>query len=248
MCGLLACALSGQQLFDQSGFFTADGVIHATFTGFHALPSVTGAPYSADVVVGHAGQTTPSQHVARDSEGRVRVERPMLPSGEAVPRLVQIFDPVAGFDYILDDQNKVAHRVAVRRGDLRGESLGGNDDARQMPVGNTGITASAQVIHPNQPRKSVEPIGTQTIEGVPAEGTRRTTIWPDGRIEVTETWYSQELKGMVLSKTTGARGGDSAVKLTNIIRGMPDATLFQPAPDYKIVDDQDSVSLNLKKQ
>jgi hypothetical protein len=130
---------------------------------------------------------------------------------------------------------------------VREDGQGGNDDAPQMPVGNTGITASAQVIHPNQPRKSVEQLGTRTMEGVAADGTRRTTIWPDGRTDVTETWYSPDLKAMVLSKTSSARSGDSAVRLINIVRGQSDATLFQPPPDYKMVDDQDSVSLNLKK-
>jgi hypothetical protein len=246
MSALITCAVSGQQLFDRGGFFTdPDGVVHATFASFHGLPPVPGAPYSADVVVEHAGQSAPSQHVARDSEGRVRIERSMLPSGEGVPTLVQIFDPVAGFDYILDDQNKVAHRIAVRT--VRQDSPGGSEDARRMPVGDTGITASAQVIHPNQPRRSVEQLGTRTIEGVPAEGTRRTTVWPDGRTDVSETWYSQELKAMVLSKTSNARGGDSAVKLTKLSRANPDALLFRPPADYKVVDAADSVTLNLKR-
>jgi hypothetical protein len=166
-----------------------------------------------------------------------------LPSGEPVPTLIQIFDPVAGFDYILDEQNKVAHRVAVLASMVRDES--GSGDAR--PVGDTGITASVQVIHPGQPRRSLEELGNRTIEGVAATGTRRTTIWPDGRTDVTETWYSQELKATVLSKTTSARNGDSAVKLTKISRAEPDAALFHPPADYKVVDDSDSVTLNLKR-
>src|SRR5271168_2476160 len=130
MAALVSGAMAGQQLFDRGGFFTADGVIHATFAGFHALPTVNGAPYSADVVVEQKGQSGPPQRVARDSEGRVRIERAMLPSGEAVPTLIQIFDPIAGFDYILDDQNKVAHRIAVLPGMVRDE--GGSGDARPV--------------------------------------------------------------------------------------------------------------------
>ncbi len=250
----LASATMGQQLFDRGGFFTGpDGVLHATLAGFHGLPPVTGAPYSADTVVEHAdathiAQQNTTQHVARDSQGRVRIEGKMTPTA---PKLVQIFDPVAGFDYILDDQNKVAHRIAVlpRPPD---ELTGGED--RTVVVGNTGVVASASVIHPNDPRRSTEQLGKKTIEGVLAEGTRRTTTWPAGfrgsdhpLVDVTETWYSPELKAMVLSKTTSARAGENTVKLTNISRAEPDASLFQPPKDYKIVDDQDSVSLNLKK-
>jgi hypothetical protein len=250
--------MAAQQLFDVGGSFTdPDGVFHATFSGFRGLPAVTGAPYSADTVVDATQQSGRTQHIARDSKGRVRIEQPMspAPSGVTVPTLVQIFDPVGGFDYILDNQNKVAHRIAVQTPAANEIGPGGGGVESGVPVGNTGITATIHVIHPNQPARSVEQLGTRTIEGVSAEGTRRTTTWPAGSqgndhplIDVMETWYSPELKAMVLSKTTSARNGDSTVKLTNISRAEPDAALFQPPPGYTIVDDRDSVTLNLKRQ
>jgi hypothetical protein len=47
-------------------------------------------------------------------QGRARAERPLEPQGERSPTLVEIFDVVAGCGYLLDDQNKVAHRVTFK--------------------------------------------------------------------------------------------------------------------------------------
>ena len=52
----------------------------------------------------------------RDSQGRVRTERPMFPSHPGSKSavnviLVEIQDPLAGYLYVLDSVNRVAHRV-----------------------------------------------------------------------------------------------------------------------------------------
>ncbi|HEY7184787.1 MAG TPA: hypothetical protein VIC84_25345, partial [Blastocatellia bacterium] len=61
------------------------------------------------------------------------------------------------------------------------------------------------------------------------------TIGNDRPIEtVNETWYSPELKIMILSKRGDPRFGESTYSVTNITRSEPYADLFQPPSDYKI--------------
>jgi hypothetical protein len=86
-----------------------------------------------------------------------------------------------------------------------------------------------------------EDLGTQTIEGVSAQGKRETVTIPAGEIGnerpieiVTETWFSPELHTMVLRKHSDPRLGDSTYRLTDIKRNEPDASLFQPPAGAKV--------------
>src|SRR5438270_410474 len=93
------------------------------------------------------------------------------------------------------------------------------------------ITAIAQTPAPAarpRPDRSREPLGTQTIEGVLAEGTRMTITFPEGSMgndrpitTVTETWMTPDLKTVVLSKSSDPRYGESTTKLTNIVMAEP---------------------------
>jgi hypothetical protein len=86
-----------------------------------------------------------------------------------------------------------------------------------------------------------EPLGTQAIEGVMAEGTRVTFTIPAGKIgnerpivTVNERWYSQELQTVVLTKNSDPRMGETTYRLTNINRSEPDPSLFQVPADYTV--------------
>jgi len=86
-----------------------------------------------------------------------------------------------------------------------------------------------------------EQLGSQTIEGVVAEGTRVTFTIPAGKIgnerpivTVNERWYSPELQTVVLSKNNDPRMGETTYRLTNIDRSEPDPSLFQVPADYKV--------------
>jgi hypothetical protein len=86
-----------------------------------------------------------------------------------------------------------------------------------------------------------ESLGTQTIEGVEAEGTRVTFTIAAGKIgnerpivTVNERWYSPELQTVVLSKNSDPRMGETTYRLTNISRGEPDPSLFQVPTDYTV--------------
>jgi hypothetical protein len=96
-------------------------------------PTVAGAPYSGDEVTemvqtladgGHITRQMQGSHVSRDAAGRTRVERPLMqrPTGMPaaanfptdIPTLAEITDPVAGYRYVLDPANRVAHRIAIQ--------------------------------------------------------------------------------------------------------------------------------------
>ena len=99
-----------------------------------------------------------------------------------------------------------------------------------------------------RPQFSHESLGTQTIEGVLAEGSRTTVVYPIGAFgndrpitTVSETWMSPELKMVVLSKNSDPRNGDSTTSLTNLSRSEPDPSLFQIPSDYQVVEPQSAV-------
>jgi hypothetical protein len=226
--------------------------------------TVAGAPYSAQTTTeriqtladGNRIEQSTSGSVARDSQGRVRRDEglPALTAtnGDA-PHLVMIDDPVAGVHWTLDTQNKTA--MKMQSAQVKGADFG---PFLPPPVGadktwfvSGGATADSgphvQVIARNQiPSNSnvnKADLGTQTIEGVPAQGTRTTRTIPAGAIGneqpiliTTETWYSPDLKVLVLSKTSDPRMGETTYKLTNIQRSEPAANLFQVPDDYTVKD------------
>lgn len=90
---------------------------------------------------------------------------------------------------------------------------------------------------------NTQPLAKQMVEGVECEGTRAVTTMPAGAIgnerpieTVNETWFSQELKMIILSKRSDPRFGESTYRVTNISRSEPDAMLFQVPPDYAVKD------------
>ena len=86
-----------------------------------------------------------------------------------------------------------------------------------------------------------ENLGTQTINGVVATGTRTTQTIPVGAIGnlqqiqiVREVWISQDLKVPVMIKTSDPRFGDTVMQLANIVQANPDASLFQVPAGYTV--------------
>jgi hypothetical protein len=195
-------------------------------------PALKGSPYSATVIT-EAVQTLANgtlisrkttASVYRDSEGRTRREQtlgaigPFQASGEA-PRITFIEDPVAGSQYVLDARSHTAQKMKSRNG----------TPPRNRP--------------PSSSQAKTESLGTKTIEGVEAEGTRSTLTIPAGQIGndqpleiVSERWYSPELQVVVLSKHTDPRIGEHVYRLTNISRSEPAKALFDVPADYTVTE------------
>jgi len=256
LSGLLVAVLCAGEALAQTSAVSP----HQGQGNFAAPPPVnmrsvkTGAPYSADEVTGnvqtladgtHITRTNAPTKVYRDSVGRTRKERPLF-HGDAKaeaspdwPQVIEIVDPVAQFKYVLDVSGKVAHRQQLQVVEPEPRRRSG---AIVKPAAQTGDEA--------KPQTNSEKLGTETIEGVLAEGTRTTFIYPTGSQNndrpitvVTEMWMSPDLRVMVLDKHSDPRMGDFTMKLTNITRGDPPATLFQIPPDYTVVDEPGAFTL-----
>ncbi len=203
--------------------------------------TVTGSPYSAQIVSTSTQTLSDGSHitrtvnatVARDSSGRTYRQETMQSLGPVSTNgnrtIVFLRDPVAGASHVLS-MNEKTDTVSTLPQHQRG------------PRGNaltTPSTAPQPEIHQHK-GETVESLGSQMMEGVMAEGTRITRTIPAGTIGnehelkiVSETWYSKDLQMVVMSKHTDPRMGESVYKLANITRTEPDATLFQVPAGFK---------------
>ena len=93
-----------------------------------------------------------------------------------------------------------------------------------------------------QSEGNTESLGSQTIEGVVANGVRTTRTIPAGQVGndrpisiVTEVWTSPDLKTIVSSKRNDPRMGEQTFRLTNIVRAEPDPSLFTVPADFKMI-------------
>lgn len=84
-----------------------------------------------------------------------------------------------------------------------------------------------------------EKLGEKVIEGVVAEGTRKTYVAADPnkhRRQIIETWFSPELKIVALEITDDSDLGPSRFELRRIVRGEPDVRKYRPPRDYVVHD------------
>jgi hypothetical protein len=197
----------------------------------------------------HITRKPMTEKIYRDSQGRTRTERPFCqgPTGISDSVVIEIRDPVSGYSYILDEQNHVAHRFAFQ---------GGTPVMHTLNGGVAGITPTKAMPRqePLRPTMTTESLGTQTMEGVLVEGTRTTQVIPEGSqgndrpiTIVSELWTSPDLKITVLTKVNDPRYGENTTRMTNIDISNPILSLFQPPPDYKIVDETDRVTLTYSR-
>jgi hypothetical protein len=267
--GQITTAVVGAQVQTTNGRVSGS----ASFTAPHLIPpGVTGAPYSAEQVQEHiqilsdgTKITQPGMRIKlyRDSLGRARTERPLrgrLPDGQESPLIIQITDPIAGAQYVLDQQNKIAHRTTTQPvGSVPRQAPASPSQATFMSgvftmSANGGVTQSPPARNGVRQEFTEEKLGPQMIEGVLAEGVRRVTTIPTGAqgndrpFSITsETWRSSDLMIVVLSKTSDPRSGDSIMRLTNINRSEPDPSLFQPPADYQIVDETGQFTIHFNQ-
>jgi hypothetical protein len=214
------------------------------------------APYSAVQESSSVQSVADGTHITRkpmtekiyhDAEGRTRTERIFCHGpGGTEATVIEIRDPVAGYSYILDEQNQIAHRFAIQVPHRTEPAVRTANPANPQPA----LSSEVPQQQPAKPTVTTESLGTQTMEGVLVEGKRTTRIIPEGLegndrplTVVSEVWRSPELKIVVLNKTSDPRNGGTTTRLTNIELSNPIPSLFQPPPDYKIVDQTDRVTL-----
>jgi hypothetical protein len=241
-----------------------------TFSAIVPGKVVKGAPYSAVATTemnqplsdGNQISHKATSSIYRDSQGRTRREESfsgigmLAINGKPAHGVVFISDPVSGAEYILEPENKIARKMPSLPADgvatskvfgMAGMGTAVHISGRPGVRGSTEAGAEAtaepglQISTESRFQTSSESLGQQTIEGVVAEGKRRTTTIPAGVMgnqrpitTISEEWFSPELQMIVSSTTKDPRMGETTYRLTNIQRTEPSATLFTLPPDYTV--------------
>jgi hypothetical protein len=202
-------------------------------------------PFSADAITTlvrtlpdgtHIARQTMTVKMYRDSAGRSRSDRipgKFFAGQPAPPATILISDPIAGYSYVLDTANKIA-----RRSPFKSSQAG----RTAIPL-NEPTVAPVAVANNAGPQVKTEDLGTQTMEGLIVQGRRVTVTTPAGAIgndrdiaNVSEIWSNKELRLMILQVRSDPRNGETTTKIENLSRTQPDANLFLPPADYKVVD------------
>ena len=219
-------------------------------------PPRVGAPFSA-LYEATVTQTLPTdvhvknrgsyERLFRDSEGRGRREQLLGSTGDETNGIfiVSIFDPVGGYQYIIDDQNRVAHRAPMK-----------SNKPEQTSSGYPNLKAETDYsVRNSGPNTTYEYFKDQQMEGVPVIGRRVISSYPagfqDSGVPFTitmEEWVCPELDLKVLDRRTDSRGTDRVFRMTNINRSEPDASLFRVPEDYKVVDEPAGFTMTLRKK
>jgi hypothetical protein len=198
-------------------------------------------------------------HVYRDGEGRIRREEDRQ-NGTVV---ISIVDGVAGVSYRLEPETRIAwksssaagtaimkqleekrrmeqRQIELERGAARPASPG-------VPAGEETRARTAPPPPPPPPPpgigdiRKVGPLERKTMEGIVVEGRKNTSTIPAGQIGneqaitiTSEEWRSPDLNVLVMTHHNDPRMGESSYRLTNIVRGEPDPSLFQVPAGYTI--------------
>lgn len=192
--------------------------------------AVKNAPYSAEgitesiqtLVDGNKIKRTTKELLFRDSQGRTRRETESDFSN-TTRKSINITDPIAGFNYYLNPVDKTVIRVSI-----------------------SASPRSAIVVNGSRPAgysSKREDLGSKVIEGIETKGNRYTTTIAPGTIgnekeivNISESWYSPELRVTISSKRIDPAMGDYINQLKNIKREEPDSTLFEVPAGYKVIE------------
>jgi hypothetical protein len=203
--------------------------------------------------------------IYRDGEGRTR--RDQLNEAGAVESTF-VVDPSGGTSYVfeqkvrgpgetvtLDPAGIAGHEgtfgVATFKGNV-GVFKGGDEFFYENRVESKPATedeAKAKMVRGKMEYRTAqeraedgqsvrEDLGTSTIEGLPATGTRTSTTIAAGAIGnvqpikiVSEEWFSPDLQVLVLTKHNDPRSGETVYRLLNVVRAEPDPSLFAVPAD-----------------
>ena len=269
-----------KQIAIQTGDAAELGPVGITTALAAPIGTVAGAPYSAETTTqriqaladGNRIEQTTSGSVARDSQGRMRRDEGLPGLAEKngdPPHIVMIDDPVAHVHWTLDAQTRTAIKMSIPGGKngatgalgVAPPPLGANKTFFYVQTGPAPASGGKDQVFIKRDASADDSeviksdLGTQTIEGVAAHGTRITRTIPAGQIGnvqpiviTTENWYSPDLKVLVRSKSNDPRLGETTYKLTNIQRSEPAASLFQPPDDYTVKDQPGGLMFDLESK
>jgi len=208
------------------------------------VENIAGQPFSADLEIEHTQTLLDGSHIHtmqhqkfyRDGDGRIRTE---MYSQQGLDQQspeeltsVTITDAGANVRYSLQPRTHMAQRSTIFSPPVQTQPA-----PRPIP-------APAQQTE-LQGRTTSEDLGTQTIDGISAEGHRYSTTWPVNSqgndaplVNASESWTSAELGLVMVQKLSDPRSGETVRRFTNIQRAEPDPSLFQLPTDYTLKSSQ----------
>lgn len=199
---------------------------------------VTGEPYSATAVTSTEQTLTDGTHIthqntatiARDSEGRVMHSETLTSGRESGATIVSIFDPVANQRIEYNSSTKVAHIFVLPPK----PSSSGAASASDTSSPHNGR------FHSNSVNVTSESLGTQTMAGLTAQGTKTTRTVAAGAfgndkplVSTDEKWVSSDLQIVLQSTRSDPRDGQTTYTVSNLQRSEPSASLFQVPAGYQ---------------
>jgi hypothetical protein len=200
-----------------------------TTAGGISIPDVPGKPFSATLVLeferiwpdGSSEIRRTINLIARDSQGRTHNEtRRLMPQyfhGSPELMSVRLFDPLTRIRTIYDPSLHIARQQFIPK--------------------------QPKTTGPPNPSIHIEDLGTTTLNGLQAMGTRRTSTIPYYESDTgepikieDEAWYSEDLHLNLLIRHSDSRFGVETVGVSNLKREEPPPSMFQVPKGYKILD------------
>jgi hypothetical protein len=202
--------------------------------------------------------------VAVNSEGR-RLTVTSIPARDQSPErtVVQVSDPVArtNTNWMVPGTSATVHKLPPPPEPGRARRTcwaAGAPQVTTVPLApaRAGGTVTSSVgmggasVVPPQRRmasneRTREDLGTQTIQGVVASGTRMTRTTPAGAegndaplVRVTEVWNAKSIGLMVREVTDDPRTGKRNKELVELSQSEPDPATFQPPEGYQVVTEE----------
>jgi hypothetical protein len=223
---------------------------HGPMRPFGMLQPVTNAPYSATFTDtsteklqdGTVLTHTTTRVTSRDSLGRTRQEitRTGGPDGKAHTETV-ILDPVAHTITRLNAEKKTAMVHALPQGGQHGFGHRGPDAPPPSPDQVAATSPEGPRGHREDKNVTVADLGSKTISGVLATGTKRTRTIPANAmgnataiVSTHEAWISPDLK-IELSRTdVDPFHGTDDMAVSGLTKAEPAAALFQVPQGYTV--------------
>jgi hypothetical protein len=209
--------------------------------GFGFRGPATGAPYSAVRTTTHVQTLANGTSItdlmtvkeARDGEGRTYREETVERNGNSFVSS-QVFDPVSHVAISWNSKTQQASLIHLPDRSQFKPTQSGDEPTIAGAARPTGL-------HRNGLTPNVENLGSRTIGGVTADGTRTSFVIPAGKegnsdpLTIThESWISSDLKLEVLRIDSDPRSGTTTMELSNIDRNEPQPNLFQAPEGYTV--------------
>jgi hypothetical protein len=204
------------------------------------------APYSSTVKTSHeqkladgnAIHTSSITHQMRDSAGRTRWETwagcVPGPDGQLQPMVhVLVNDPVTNTSLSWSENDRIPKVVHVYHRPELVPPVPSAETTERQEVTQARRQQQVEVHH--------ERLGSKTIEGVMAEGSRTVRTIPAGEqgndlplTIIDEVWIAKDLSVAMMRVNDDPRYGKNTTEVVELNRGEPDAVLFAPPAGYKL--------------